>query len=157
MKATASEEIYRPFDPVALLAQMRDAQNELGKRVDQRASKASDDYRAGAQSVVAPLPESSAMAGKWVSSGAFIRQLCAIDARRLQPIIEEWLAAAPHLSAVGPDFEICDKCNAGTSGVTRHQRTARERLDHSTRSGDQMICKWSLLGKTRCANLRRQS
>lgn len=96
------------------------------------------------------------MVAKWVSSGAFIGQLCAIDARPLQPIIEEWLAAAPHLSAVGPDFEICDKYNAGTSGVTRHQRTARERLDRSTRSGDRMICKWSLLGKTRCANLRRQ-
>ncbi|QOZ36429.1 hypothetical protein XH92_36495 [Bradyrhizobium sp. CCBAU 53421] len=32
-------EIYRTLDPVALLAQMRDAQNELGKRVDQRAGK----------------------------------------------------------------------------------------------------------------------
>ncbi|KYK49585.1 hypothetical protein A1D31_39755 [Bradyrhizobium liaoningense] len=31
--------IYRTLDPVALLAQMRDAQNELGKRVDQRAGK----------------------------------------------------------------------------------------------------------------------
>lgn len=27
-------------------------------------------------------------------------------------------------------------------------------LDRSTRSGDHIICKWSLLGKTRCANLR---
>ncbi|MCK1517547.1 hypothetical protein IVB22_34715 [Bradyrhizobium sp. 190] len=30
-------EIYRSLDPLALLAQMRDAQNELGKRVDRRA------------------------------------------------------------------------------------------------------------------------
>lgn len=30
-------EIYRTLDPMALLAKMRDAQNELGKRVDQRA------------------------------------------------------------------------------------------------------------------------
>ncbi|WFU31515.1 hypothetical protein QA635_34105 [Bradyrhizobium brasilense] len=32
-------EIYRTPDPVALLAQTRDSQNELGKRVDQRAGK----------------------------------------------------------------------------------------------------------------------
>ena len=30
-------ETYRTLDPLALLAQMRDAQNELGKRVDQQA------------------------------------------------------------------------------------------------------------------------
>ncbi|WP_247493266.1 hypothetical protein [Bradyrhizobium sp. 142] len=57
---------------------------------------------------------------------AFIGQLCATDARPLHLIIEEWLAAAPHLSAVGPDFEICDKYNAGTSGVTRGTDPVKE-------------------------------
>ena len=31
--------LYRTLDPVALLAQMREAQTELGTRVDQRAGK----------------------------------------------------------------------------------------------------------------------
>ncbi|MCK1735802.1 hypothetical protein IVA79_18120 [Bradyrhizobium sp. 138] len=124
---------------MALLAQMRDAKNKLSKRVDQRARRLAITIAPVRKASWPPLPESSTMVGKRVSSGAFIEQLCAIDAQLLHPIIEEWLAAAPHFSAVGQDFEICDNYSAGTSGVTRHQRTARERLDRSTRSGDHMI------------------
>jgi hypothetical protein len=32
-------ELYRTLDPVALLAEMRDAQGELGTRIDRRAGK----------------------------------------------------------------------------------------------------------------------
>ncbi|WP_271591204.1 integrase catalytic domain-containing protein [Bradyrhizobium sp. CCBAU 65884] len=56
-------EIYRTLDPVALLAQMRDAQNELGKRVDPR--KASDDRRAGAKRLGRLCPR----ARRWLETG----------------------------------------------------------------------------------------
>jgi hypothetical protein len=50
-------EIYRPLDPVALLAEMRDAQAELGTRVDARAGKL-----AAAASLPAPTTNAAAFA-----------------------------------------------------------------------------------------------
>jgi hypothetical protein len=40
-------EMYRALDPVALLAQMREAQTELGQRVDQRAGTVAQRHRRG--------------------------------------------------------------------------------------------------------------
>jgi Integrase core domain len=101
-------EIYRTLDPVPLLAQMREAQNELGKRVDQRAGmpgttiapvhsdlvafarELGDTWKQGEQRVIhrrhyvrrKPVPRRPSMLDPYI------------------PMVEEWLAAAPHLSAV---------------------------------------------------------
>jgi hypothetical protein len=101
-------EIYRTLDPVALLAQMREAQNELGERVDQRAGtpgmtvrplhsdlvtfvrELGDNWNRGEQRIIhrrryvrrKPVPRRPSMLDPYGS------------------LIEEWLTAAPHLSAI---------------------------------------------------------
>jgi Integrase core domain len=101
-------EVYSALDPVALLAQMRDAQTALGQRVDQRAGTINaavaraqsniaifgrglgEDWKGGEQRVIhrrhyvrrKPVPSRPSM----------------LDPYTL--LIEEWLATAPHLSAV---------------------------------------------------------
>jgi hypothetical protein len=101
-------EIYRALDPVALLAQMRAAQDELGRRVDQRGRIANtaavpaqsnvtifarglgEDWKDGEQRIIhrrryvrrKPIPPRASMLDPYL------------------PMIEEWLAMAPHLSAV---------------------------------------------------------
>jgi Integrase core domain len=101
-------ETYRVLDPVALLAQMREAQTELGRRVDQRAGTMTttpapaqidtaifarglgEDWKRGEQRAIhrrcyvrrKPIPRRPSMLDPYSS------------------LIEEWLATAPHLSAV---------------------------------------------------------
>ncbi|MEY9590695.1 hypothetical protein ABIA06_002986 [Bradyrhizobium yuanmingense] len=101
-------EIYRTLGPVTLLAQMRDAQNELGKRVDQRAGKPA--------MTVAPVQSDLTAFARELGDGWKQGEQRGIHRRRYVrrkpvprrpsmldpyiPMIEEWLAAAPHLSAV---------------------------------------------------------
>jgi hypothetical protein len=103
-------EMYRALDPVALLAEMREAQNELGQRIDQRAGMATaavtpaqsamdmtmfarglgDDWKKGEQRAIhrrrylrrKPVPRRPSMLDPYV------------------PLIEDWLATAPHLSGI---------------------------------------------------------
>ena len=132
-------EIYRTLDPVALLAQMRDAQNELGKRVDQRAGKPAmtvaqghgdlaafarelgDGWKQGEQRGIhrrryvrrKPVPRRPSMLDPYI------------------PIIEEWLAAAPHLSAV----DLLSRLEAHAPGrFSGHQRRTVQRLVKNWRS-----------------------
>jgi len=100
-------EMYRALDPVALLAQMREAQTELGRRVDQRAGTIN--------AAVAPAPSITIFArglgADWkkgeqraIHRRPYVRRKPVTPrASMLHPyvsLIEEWLAAAPHLSAV---------------------------------------------------------
>lgn len=131
-------EIYRTLDPVALLAQMRDAQNELGSRVDQRAGKPAmavagakrlgglcrelgDDWKQGEQRAIhrrryvrrKPVPRRPSMLDPYI------------------PIIEGWLAAAPHLSAV----DLLSRLEAHAPGrFSGHQRRTAQRLVKNWRS-----------------------
>ena len=57
---TRLRELYRTLDPVALLAEMRDAQKELGTRVDARASRTGA-IAAGKVVAAAPCPPSPAL------------------------------------------------------------------------------------------------
>jgi hypothetical protein len=100
--------IYRTLDPVALLAQIRDAQNEPGERVDQRAGMAAapvapvqgdlitfarelgDGWKRGEQRIIhrrryarrKPVPRRPSMLDPYIS------------------LIEEWLAEAPRSVSV---------------------------------------------------------
>ncbi|MCC8973824.1 hypothetical protein [Bradyrhizobium brasilense] len=97
-------EIYRTLDPVALLAQMRDAQNELGKRVDQRAGKPAMTVAQGHSDLAAFARElgdgwkQGEQRGihrrRYVRRKPVPRRPSMLDP--YIPIIEEWLAAAPH-------------------------------------------------------------
>jgi Integrase core domain len=101
-------EMYRALDPVALLAQMREAQNELGQRVDQRAGTVAaavapaqsdaaifarglgEDWKKGEQRAIHRRP--------YVRRKPVLRRPSMLDP--FIPLMEEWLAKAPHLSAV---------------------------------------------------------
>src|ERR1700738_831968 len=103
-------EIYRTLDPVALLAEMRDAQAELGTRVGARAGKL-----AAAASLPAPTMNAAAFAkrrGNDVHLGEQriihrrmhkpykkrVRMPSILDPHRSD--IERWLAAEPRLTAL---------------------------------------------------------
>src|ERR1700733_995078 len=103
-------EIYRTLDPVALLAEMRDAKAELATRVDARAGKL-----AAAASLPAPTTNAAAFAkrlGNDVHLGeqriihrrmhkpykTRVRMPSILDPHR--PDIKRWLAAEPRLTAL---------------------------------------------------------
>ncbi|MBR0938993.1 hypothetical protein [Bradyrhizobium jicamae] len=119
-------EIYRTLDPVALLAQLRDAQNELGKRVDQRAGKPA--------MTIAPVQNDLAAFARelgdgWKRGEPVPRRPSMLDP--YIPIIEEWLAAAPHLSAV----DLLSRLAAHAPGrFGGHQRRTVQRLVKNWRS-----------------------
>jgi Integrase core domain len=101
-------EMYCALDPVALLAQMRAAQDELGQRVDQRAGalavpvapaqselaifarRLGEDWKTGEQRAIHRRP--------YVRRNPVPRRPSMLDP--YIPLIEEWLATAPHLSAL---------------------------------------------------------
>jgi hypothetical protein len=101
-------EIYRTLDPVLLMDEMRHAQTELGRRVDQRAgtvTAAPDPVRmdaamfANRQSTVCRMGEQRAIHRRpYVRRRPVPRRPSMLDP--YVPFIEEWLAAAPHLSAI---------------------------------------------------------
>jgi hypothetical protein len=101
-------EIYRTLDPVALLAEMRAAQTELGERIDRRPGKI-------ATQLPSPAPDAAAFAktlGKSVEAGeqraTYRRPKRRYQKRVRMPsmldphvaTIEGWLAAAPQLTAL---------------------------------------------------------
>src|SRR5580693_3363321 len=103
-------EIYRTLDPVALLAEMRDAQAELGTRVDARAGKL-----AAAASLPAPTTNAAAFA-KRLGNDVHLGEQRIIHRRMHKPYktrvrmpsildphradIALWLAAEPRLTAL---------------------------------------------------------
>jgi len=103
-------EIYRTLDPVALLAEMRDAQAELGTRVGARAGKL-----AAAASLPAPTMNAAAFA-KRLGNDVHLGEQRIIHRRMHKPYkkrvrmpsildphradIERWLAAEPRLTAL---------------------------------------------------------
>jgi hypothetical protein len=101
-------EMYCALDPVVLLAQMREAQTELGARVDQRARTVAAAVTP-AQSDTAIFAQHLGMDWKkgeqrrihrrmYVRRKPVPRRPSMLDP--YVPLIEEWLAIAPHLSAV---------------------------------------------------------
>jgi hypothetical protein len=110
---------YRTLDPVALLAEIRTAQEELGNRVDRRAGDARGWQRAGKSTALRPLqsstPDTVAFAktlGTTIEAGdpraTHRRPKRAYKTRvrmpsKLDPhvaTIKDWLAAEPQLTAL---------------------------------------------------------
>jgi tyrosine-protein phosphatase YwqE len=122
-------ELYRTLDPVLLLAEMRDAQTELGARVDCRAGKI-----AAAPCTPPPAPDAAAFAkglGKAVLAGeqrAIHRRLHKPYKKRvrmpsmLDPHVEEidrWLAAERRLTALAILGRLAARC-PGQFGPPQH-------------------------------------
>ncbi len=117
---TRLRELYRTLDPVALLAEIRAAQTELGTRVDHRSNKipatVSSDVRAGTPVCPnAPTPDAAAFA-KGLGDDVLCGEQRAIHRQLRKPYktrvrmpsmldlhvedIERWLAAEPRLTAL---------------------------------------------------------
>jgi hypothetical protein len=122
-------ELYRTLDPVVLLAEMRDAQTELGTRVDCRAGKI-----AAAPCALPSAPDAAAFArglGKAVLAGeqrAIHRRLRKPYKKRvrmpsmLDPHVEEierWLGAEPRLTALVILERLAARC-PGQFGPPQH-------------------------------------
>jgi len=121
-------ELYRTLDPVALLAEIRDAQTELGTRVDARAGKIA------ATSVCAPSPDAAAFA-KGLGKNVLCGEQRAIHRRLRKPYkkrvrmpsmldphiedIERWLAAEPRLTALVILGRLAERC-PGQFGPPQH-------------------------------------
>src|SRR5271157_4575033 len=123
-------ELYRTLDPVALLAEIRDAQTELGTRVDARAGKIA------ATSVCAPSPAPDAAAfAKGLGKNVLCGEQRAIHRRLHKPCkkrvrmpsmldphiedIERWLAAEPRLTALVILGRLAERC-PGQFGPPQH-------------------------------------
>ena len=122
-------DLYRTLDPVALLAEMRDAQNELGTRVDARASRTGT-IAAGKVVTAAPCPPSPvpdvAAFAKELGNDAQCGEQRAIHRPLRKPYkkrvrmpsvldphveeIERWLAAEPRLTALVILGRLAERC-----------------------------------------------
>src|SRR6202521_3055205 len=114
-------ELYRTLDPVALLAEMRDAQTELGTRVGARAVKL-----AAAASPPAPATNAAAFA-KGLGNDVRLGEQRIIHRRMHKPYkkrmrmpsmldphladIERWLAAEPRLTALAILGRLAERCS----------------------------------------------
>jgi hypothetical protein len=142
-------ELYRTLDPVALLAEMRDAQTELGTRVAARAGKL-----AAAANPSAPATNAAAFA-KGLGSDVHLGEQRIIHRRIRKPYkkrmrmpsmldqhladIERWLAAEPRLTALAILGRLVEQrsvrrstlsCSAccGRSDAKQPRRSSRARL-----------------------------
>jgi len=112
-QTAACQALYRTLDPIALLAEIRAAQNLLGTRLDRRAGKGSHD--AVSQTAASAVPETPAFAkalGKTTETGeprathrrpkrrykTRVRMPSILDPH--VATIEGWLAAEPQLTAL---------------------------------------------------------
>jgi len=130
-------ELYRTLDPVALLAEMRDAQAELGTRVGARAGKL-----AAATSPPAPTTNPAAFA-KGLGNDVHLGEQRIIHRRMRKPYkkrmrmpsmldphladIERWLASEPRLTALAILGRLAEHCSErfGPSQHTIVQRLLR--------------------------------
>jgi hypothetical protein len=136
-------EQYRTLDPVALLADIRAAQEELGKRVDRRAEDARGQQRAGKGRALQPVqlstPDAVAFAktlGKTVEVGdpaathrrpkrpykTRVRMPSKLDPH--VATIEDWLAAKPQLTALAIVGRLSEK-NPEQFGMRQHSIVQR--------------------------------
>jgi hypothetical protein len=113
-------ELYRTLDPVALLAEMRAAQAELGTRVNARAGKL-----AAAANPPAPITNAAAFA-KRLGNDVHLGEQRVIHRRMRRPYkkrmrmpsmldphladIEGWLAAEPRLTALAILGRLAERC-----------------------------------------------
>ena len=149
-------ELYRTLDPVALLAEIRDAQTELGTRVDARAGKTV------MPSIPSPAPDAAAFAkglGKDVHPGeqrAIHRRLRKPYKKRvrmpsiLDPHVEDierWLAAAPRLTALVILSRLAERCPS-QFGPPQHTTVQRLLKALRRKTAGQLIAASEPVGQT---------
>ena len=151
-------EIYRTLDPVALLAEMRDAQAELGTRVGARAGKL-----AAAASLPGPTTNAAAFA-KRLGNDVHLGEQRVIHRRMHKPYkkrmrmpsmldphladIERWLAAEPHLTALAILGRLAERCSE-QFGPPQH--TIVQRLLRSLRRNAAEVIIPRMAGRTATA------
>ncbi len=126
--------LYRTLDPVALLAEMRAAQAELGTRVDRRAGKTA--------ASACPLPPASDAAtfAKGLGKDVLAGEQRIIHRRVHKPykkrvrmpsildphveVIEGWLAAEPRITAIAILGRLAERC-PGQFGPPQHTTVQR--------------------------------
>ena len=126
--------LYRTLDPVALLAEMREAQAELGTRVDQRAGKV-----AAMLPAASPAPDLVTFA-KGLGNGVEQGETRAIHRRMHKPYktrvrmpsmldphlpaIADWFAAEPQVTAITIVGRLAERC-PGEFGPKQHSTVQR--------------------------------
>src|SRR3954470_6944731 len=149
-------ELYRTLDPVALLAEIRDAQTELGTRVDAHAGKTV------MPSMPSPAPNAAAFAkglGKDVHPGeqrAIHRRLRKPYKKRvrmpsiLDPHVEDierWLAAAPRLTALVILSRLAERCPS-QFGPPQHSTVQRLLKALRRKTAGELIAATEPVGQT---------
>ena len=150
--------LYRTLDPVALLAEMRGAQAELGTRVAARAGKL-----AAAASLPAPTTNAAAFA-KRLGNDVHLGEQRIIHRRMHKPYkkrmrmpsmldphladIERWLAAEPHLTALAILGRLAERCSE-QFGPPQH--TIVQRLLRSLRRNAAEVIIPRMAGRTATA------
>ncbi len=143
---------------MALLAEIRDAQTELGTRVDARAGKIA------ATSVCAPSPAPDAAAfAKGLGKNVLCGEQRAIHRRLHKPCkkrvrmpsmldphiedIERWLAAEPHLTALVILGRLAERC-PGQFGAPQHTIVQRLLKALRRKAAGQLIAAAEPVGQT---------
>ena len=143
-------ELYRTLDPVALLAEMRAAQMELGTRVDRRETRRSD---AAAVHAALPAPDAVTFAkglGTTIEAGeprathrrirrpykTRVRMPSMLDPHVAE--IESWLVAEPQLTATAILARLSERVPA-TFGPKQHSIVQRLLKTLRTKAAHQVI------------------
>jgi hypothetical protein len=145
--------LYRTLDPVALLAEIRAAQDRLGTRLDRRAGKGSQDGAAASQTTPSAAPETSAFAkalGKTIEAGepraTHRRPKRRYKTRMRMPsvldphlaAIEGWLATEPQLTALAILSRLSE-WHPDQFGPRQHSIVQRLRRALRTKAAQQII------------------
>ena len=120
-------ELYRTLDPVALLAEIRDAQTELGTRVDARAGK----IAAKSVCALSPAPDAAAFA-KGLGKNVHLRRAARHPPATAQTLQETGSHAVHARSAHRGHRALA--CGRATPDRARHPRASRRALPRSVRA-----------------------
>jgi hypothetical protein len=146
---------YRSLDPIALLAEIRATQEELGNRVDRRAGQA----RGLPRVCTSTAPETAAAFAKTLGKTAQVGEPRATHRRahrryktrvrmpsKLDPhiaTIEDWLAAQPQLTALTIVGRLSEKCPE-QFGTRQHSIVQRLLRALRKKAAEQLIAQESL-------------
>jgi hypothetical protein len=155
---------YRSLDPVALLAEIRATQDELGNRVDRRAGQARGPYCASTSTAPAPAATFAKTLGKTATAGEprathrRTRRPYKTRARmpsKLDPhiaTIEGWLATQPQLTALAIVGRLSEK-HPEEFGTRQHSIVQRLLRALRRKTAEQLVAEEPLGDATTAAPL----
>jgi len=155
---------YRSLDPVALLAEIRATQNELGNRVDRRAGQARGLQCASTNNAPATAATFAKTLGKTVKAGeppathrrtrrpykTRVRMPSKLDPHIA--MIEGWLAAQPQLTALAIVGRLSEKY-PDEFGTRQHTIVQRLLRAHRRKAAEQLVAQEPLGAATIAAPL----